>query len=121
MLIKQQALTLSSIKDLDDGIVAKAFDHELRRAVADCMDRPGDDKARKVQLTVILEPVMNTNSRDAEDVNVEFEASSAIPKRKSKVYAMQPRKGGHLAFSVNNPTDPEQSSLADQFEDFNNG
>lgn len=47
-------LTLESINDLDDGRVAVAFMQELRRAVTDCMDRPGDTTARSVSLETAL-------------------------------------------------------------------
>jgi hypothetical protein len=40
---------VQSLADLDDGRVSIAFAQELRRAVIDCMDRPGDKNARKVR------------------------------------------------------------------------
>ncbi len=46
--IKQ--MSLESLNSLDDGRVSMAFLHELKRAVADCMDRPGDKTAREVKV-----------------------------------------------------------------------
>jgi hypothetical protein len=43
-------LTLESVKDLDMGTVAVAFQRHLERAVQDCLDRPGDLRLRPVHL-----------------------------------------------------------------------
>lgn len=41
-------LSLESLEHLDDGRVAVAFQHELKRAVQDCIDRPIPDEIERV-------------------------------------------------------------------------
>lgn len=52
-------LTLKSIEDLDEGRVAKAFLHHLKRMVQDCMDRPKEKKSRNLQMELRLKPIVN--------------------------------------------------------------
>jgi hypothetical protein len=44
-------LTLAALKDLDGGRVYEAFDQaKARRAVADCEDRPSEERGRAITL-----------------------------------------------------------------------
>lgn len=105
-------LTLESINDLDDGRVAVAFMQELRRAVTDCMDRPGDTTARSVSLEFKIKPVIGDEGQ-CEGANGEFEIKSKVPTRKSKTYSFGTNTKGHLIYSSNNPTDVGQTTFDD--------
>lgn len=108
-------LTLTSLDQLDDGRVAKAFLHELKRAVQDCMDRPGDDKARTVSLELKITPVVSTANGilEMEGANGEFSIKSKVPDRKSKTYSFRANKKGQLAYSSTSPEDADQTTFDD--------
>ncbi len=103
-------LSLESIKDLDDGRVSVAFMHELKRAVADCQDRPGDKNSRTVTLEVKLEPVIDEGGQ-CEEVKGEFQIKSKVPQRKSKTFSFGVRRGGILVHNVDSPDDIDQKTL----------
>lgn len=108
-------LTLSSLKDLDDGRVSKAFDHEIKRAVQDCIDRPGDKKARTVMIELELTPVVSTEGGilETEGCKGEFTIRSKVPSRKSKTYEFKANKQGHLSYSSNSPEAADQTTFDD--------
>lgn len=108
-------MTLESLKSLDDGRIAAAFDAELARAIEDCQDRPADDKARTVNLTLRLRPQCETNAglTECSGVLAEFEIAAKVPKRRSKRYELGVRKGGMVLFNDHNPTDFRQTSIDD--------
>jgi len=87
-------LSLTSLEELDDGRVSKAFQHELKRAVQDCIDRPGDKKPRKVVLELELVPVVNTENGllECEGADGEFTIKSKVPTRRSKKYGFRANK-----------------------------
>lgn len=106
------ALTLGSLMDLDDGRVALAFLKEAQRAVADCEDRPGDKTTRKVLLQMEITPVVADGGL-LDGVHVGFQVNGKLPTKKSKLYTMSARRGGHLMFSSENAEDFRQKSLLD--------
>ena len=105
-------LTLESLNDLDDGRVSVAFMLELKRAVADCQDRPGDKNARTVTLDLKLTPIVDDDG-SCDGAHGEFHIKSKVPQRKSKPYQFEVRKGGHLVYNSNNAENPEQTTLDD--------
>jgi hypothetical protein len=105
-------LTLESLKDLDDGRVSAAFVHELKRAVQDCMDRPGDKHARSVSLEFKVTPIV-ADDGSCEGADGEFDIKSKVPTRKSKTYSFKTNKQGHLSFSSNSPDNVDQTTFED--------
>lgn len=103
-------VTLETIKDLDDGRVAAAFALELKRAVNDCMDRPGDANARNVYLECKLTPVIGDDGQ-CEGANGEFQIKSKVPTRKSKTYSFGLNKKGFLYFSDESPDNVNQTTI----------
>jgi hypothetical protein len=103
---------IANIGDLDDGRVSVAFAHELRRAVMDCMDRPGDKKPRSVTLEFRLTPVVGEEGQ-CDGAEGEFEIKSKVPTRKSKTYSFSTNRKGHLIYSSNNPEDIDQATFDD--------
>jgi hypothetical protein len=106
-------LTLENLKDLDFGKLSVAFDQHIRRAVGDCMDRPGDDHERKVILTFGLRPEKSQEA-DCDHVMLEGQVTSKVPAHRSRVFQCAPRKGGHLVFDSLSPEHVEQMSLEDE-------
>jgi hypothetical protein len=113
--VNQVPLNLANLKQLDFGKIAVAFDAEMAHVVKDCMDRPGDEKARKVTITFLVAPVVDTQSRsqDCDKVAVGCEIASTVPKRRTQVYHMQPRQDGQLGFHPDLPSEPDGSTLYD--------
>lgn len=105
-------LTLGSLQELDDGRVVKAFEHELKRAVQDCQDRPGDKNAREVTMVLKLTPIVDEAGM-CEETNGEFHIKSKVPQRKSKTYSFGVRRGGQLAFNANSPDNIDQKTIFD--------
>lgn len=105
----KRKLSLSTLPELDSGIVNEAFTKALERCEADCRDRPGDDKPRKVTLVVEMTPVRDQRGR-LDSINVGVDVSDAIPKRRSKLFNMLPRHDG-LMFDELSPDDAHQESL----------
>lgn len=106
-------VNLQNLSELDDGRVAVAFMQELKRATADCIDRPGDKKPRIVTLEVRLEPVVDVESGQCEGANGEFQIKSRVPTRKSKTYSFGIKKTGQLYFSSESPDNVDQTTFDD--------
>lgn len=106
-------LTLDSLVNLDLGKGAEAFNRHLRRAVEDCMDRPADTTARKVQLEISLIPIMEQGG-DCVEVSAQIHAASKVPPHRTKLYSMGVRKGGILVFNPDSPDNVNQSTFIDE-------
>lgn len=109
-----QPLTLKTLPELGDGIVATAWELAVKRAAADCMDRPGDERPRKVILECVLLPVVG-ESAECESTSVQFQVKDTVPTRRSKVYDFQVRRGGLLLFNDLSPDNAHQRTI-DQTE-----
>lgn len=113
--MSMKSLTLDSLRECDPKI-PEAFDALLRRATADCYDRPADDKARKVKMEVALKPVMEADGTCGE-VEFQFFFAAAIPNHRTKVYSGALRgKGAMVVFNPDSPDNVNQSTLLDDEE-----
>lgn len=108
-------LDLASLDKLDDGRVSVAFAHELKRAVQDCMDRPGDKKPRIVTLEFSLKPVCSTEGGvvEMDGADGDFKIKSKVPTRQTKTYSFRANKRGQLAFSSESPENADQTTFND--------
>lgn len=102
-------LGLSTIKELQMGKVSAAFDHELQHVVKDCMDRPDDKTARKVQLTIDVVP--DTSDGVCDMVQASFTVKSSVPARKSRVYQLSAHASGAVLVNPESPEDIGQGTL----------
>jgi hypothetical protein len=112
-------LTLGALAKLDDGKAHEAFQRLLQRAIADCLDRPGDATARKVTLQVALVPVLDTDLSCTE-VKTQIECKAALPAYRTKVYSMGPRqsrKGPMLVINEDSPDNIDQGTLLPEPEE----
>ena len=105
--------SLEKLGKLDLGKVNAAFDQQMQRVVHDCEDRPHDQTARKVILTANVRPIVESKG---EELDIEFEVLSSVPKVRSKPYRMSVGQGGALAFNPDLPEDPESQTLFDAQE-----
>lgn len=106
-------LSLENLPALDLGKVNEAFRAQLARVVQDCMDRPGEQKARKVTLEVTVTPVLQSDG-DCTEAKVQMQVVASTPKLRTREYSMGIRRGGGLVF---NEDDPEDITSPTMFED----
>lgn len=106
-----EKLDLGSLERLDQGRVGVSFEHALRRAEADCKDRPGVKAARTVTLVATIIPVQDEKG-ELDTCNVAFCVHESIPKRKSRVYNMTASPGG-LLFNELSPDNIKQATIDD--------
>jgi ribosomal protein L30/L7E len=107
-----KALTLESLKDLDYGKAHLAFQAHLARAAQDCLDRPGDSKARTVTLSIGLVPVLESDL-DCTEVKAQIQVTSKVPVHRTKVYSLGLRRNGGLVFSEDSPEAIDQATFFD--------
>ncbi len=109
-------LSLENLGQLDFGKIIAAFNHEREHVVKDCLDRPQDDKPRKIVITFLLKPICDETSRtiDCDSIDVGCEVSSVVPKRRTTIYSMKPRQDGGLTFHPDLASDAEGSTLYDE-------
>lgn len=108
---KFKTLTLETLKDLDSAKTNAIFNAHLKRCVADCHDRPADEKPRKVVMEVTLTPVLDKVTMDCEEVQVQIHVTDSIPKHRTKVYSMGINRAGALLFNPDSPNNVNQGTL----------
>lgn len=115
----QESLNLTNLKDLDYGLINKAFETNIAAAANDCYMRPEDKTARKVCMTFILKPVMQGGALDRIETAVDF--ATKIPIMKTRVYSMQPKVNrgqvDGLMFHPDLPDDPDGRTVMDVAEE----
>lgn len=104
--------TLANICELDGGVAAVTFEQLVRRAALDCMDRPGDGKARKITLEVTLIP-RQEQCGDCTEVEAQVHAKCTVPPHRTKPYSFGLRKNGVLVFNSDSPDNVNQTTLLD--------
>lgn len=108
---QHKCLTLQTIGDLDRGKVALAFNHALRVATLDVLDRPADKTARKVTLTVELRPKLDKHSAALDVIENEFIIKTTVPNQRSASYPMVADQEGRQIFKPGSPFDPRQGAF----------
>ena len=81
---------IESLTELDGGRVVEAWNQALKRAIADCEDRPGVTDTRKVMLQLELSPSLDEDG-NVESVKGQFQIKDSVPTRKTKKYDFEPR------------------------------
>lgn len=116
----QLPFDLTTIKDLDYGVINAAFKAHLARVVKDCEDRPLDDKARTVVIKFILKPNIDKEggTGEVDGVMVQTELYSDIPTHRTREYQMLATQDGGLKFNPDLPAEPKNATLYQEpFED----
>jgi hypothetical protein len=104
------SFSLESLKNLDMGKASEAFQHHVRRAALDCLDRPLDGKPRKVVLEIAMVPDPEQDGA-CDKVKLQIRASSALPKHQTKVYSLGARVNGQLVFNEDALDNVDQGTL----------
>lgn len=108
----KKALSLESLKDIDQGKIAVALEHELSKIGRDLNDRPGDKSIRTLSMQVAFVPVMD-DSGVCYQANVEFTVQSKLPPKRSRPYQMEVRPSGAMLFNPETPEDVNQTTIED--------
>ncbi len=105
-------ISAAALAEIDGGRVARAIDAELEAVVRDCLNRPGDDAARKVTIEIAIKPAHTSDSGELEIAGVTFAVRSSVPKRTSRTYqAAVDVKRRKLSVNEFSPDNPNQGSL----------
>lgn len=101
------AFGLDSLKQVDRGIVAKAWEASVQRAIRDCCDRPTEDRIRKVVLQAEFAPADSQNGV-CDDVNVTVQVKETIPAVTTQPVVMSiRRKGNQLMLAFQDQSEEE--------------
>ena len=106
------ALKLETLKDLDFGRPAVAYEQSIADAVRDCIDRPGDKRPRKVTMEFVITP-QGGDDGDCDAVEGEFKIRTVLPHRQTRPYSFGLNKRGSLFFSENCPENVNQTTFDD--------
>jgi len=106
-------LNLENLKDLDLGRANMMFMAALAQAVRDCINRPADERARKVTLELTLKPVCETigQTLSCEGARGVFICRSKIPHWETPEVDFGIKESGQLYFAEGSPRDHRQSTL----------
>lgn len=104
---------LSSLKDLKDGVIDRAFQHEVAAIVKDCEDRSKLAKDRVLTLKFKFAPKVDGDGDSTGEVIVTAELTRSMPKRQSEAYTMIVQSDGTLTFHPELPDEPDGSTLYD--------
>jgi len=105
-----EKFSLKSLSTIDGERISIAFEQALRRVVQDCEDRPGEKTERTVTLKLAVKPRLAVEGL-CDDCDIQVAVTDSVPKRKSKVYSMSLRKGGHLLYNDDSLDNVEQESM----------
>jgi hypothetical protein len=82
-------LSLETMRSVDCGQVADGFNAALRRAIQDCVQRPHEERVRKIILQAEFTPC-----EDGDDIEAVFQVQEKIPSIQSQALRMSVRKQG---------------------------
>lgn len=105
----KQPLKLSNLKNLDLGKVDAAFTNEVKKVVADMVDRPGDSTPRSIVLKFDFTP--EAINGVCETAGVEFALHTKLPPKKTRRYSMGVHPAGGLIFNPESPENVHQGTL----------
>ena len=88
-----EKFSLEALAKIDNGRLAIAFAHELRKIELDLQDRPSVDKERGLTIKLSIKPEA-TEEGELANAIIQANISSTLPKRQSRAYSMKPTQGG---------------------------
>lgn len=94
---------IEDLGSLDDGRVVAQVNKLLNGATNDCMNRPGVDGARKIAITILLNPITDEGGV-CEEVALEVQSKMTVPSMISKTFSMGANAAQGL---LHNPASPE--------------
>ena len=98
---------LSSLSELHGGRALETFQEATKRAVLDCLERPGDKRARKVvmQMTIVPVPLIQGNTIDCDSAEGSFQIKCTIPQWETESINFGVQNDGNLIFNPDSPRD----------------
>ena len=117
MSLKQ--LTLQTLQDLDFGKASMGFQRLLTQAVLDCINRPADDRIRKITMQLNLKPVAETvgNTISCEGAKGVFQMRLHIPDMETPEVDFGVRENGMLVFNEDSPREHRQGTFLPEEEE----
>lgn len=106
-----EKLSTATLSKLDGGRIDGGFTKAIERAMADCDNRPGLDKARKVTMEFSITPCAGEKGL-LETCNVSCKITETLPPRESKTYNMSARPDG-LFFQELAPENVHQTTFGE--------
>lgn len=108
-------LQAASLAKLDRGTLAVAIEQALQTTAKDCLDRPTDDRARNVVVTISLKPKAEYDEElktmQVTGVEGQYKVKCNVPDRESKPLDFGLRDDGTLIFNENVPENHRQPSI----------
>jgi hypothetical protein len=109
---------LQNLKDLDGGKAMRAFRRLVEEFVADCTDRPLEDRPRKVVMELQLTPVAAEDPEFEDTLRTKgltatFNLNAVIPDRRTRPYSLGLDPKGRPYFSSESPENFEQTTFDD--------
>ena len=108
-------LQAKSLAKLDRGTLAIAIEQALQTTARDCLDRPTDDRARTVVVTISLKPKAEYDeaSRAMQITGAEgqYKVKCNVPDRESKPLDFGLKDDGTIIFNENVPENHRQPSI----------
>jgi flagellar hook-basal body complex protein FliE len=106
-------LTLETVPLLAHGQVMIRFGKLLKQAIDDCIDRPGDDRARKLTLQLDIKPIkeVTDNVISCEGAGITVQLRLKIPDFQTKVLDIGVKQTGHAWFNADSPDNSRQTTL----------
>ncbi|MGD9644277.1 MAG: hypothetical protein AB7U73_01105 [Pirellulales bacterium] len=106
-----QSVSLANLDRLDPKLQA-AFHTHLRRAVQDCLDRPGEKKSRRVLMELDVTPILDEDG-GCSRVHADFNFRDKLPDRRSRTYELIATRNGSLIVNEHSPENPDQMTIDD--------
>lgn len=103
-------LTLENLTELDEGKVALMLQRAISVVTEDILDRPDDQTARKVVLTLSLKPA-SAGREGLKTAELEVAVKTTVPKLQTRPYECKRGENGGLQFNAVSPEDVNQGAL----------
>jgi hypothetical protein len=108
-----EKISLANIQKLAGGTIDESFQRHLRRAIADCGDRPGDGKARTVSLVLQIRPETEQMGA-ASHVSIECKLKSSVPDHVSRPISCKINQKSDAIFNDLAPDNVRQTTIDQQ-------
>jgi len=111
------ALTSETLHQLDRGKFSATLEAALQRVVQDCIDRPTDDRTRKVIVQFDVVPTYEEEDRVVycDGAKAKYQVRARLPDWESKQLDFGVQRDGKLLFNEDAPDNHRQSTM--EFED----
>ena len=106
-------LSADTLGLLDRGKCKATLEAALQRTVQDCIDRPSDDRKRKVTLQFDLAPVCEVDDKIVycDGVKATYQVKATMPNWESRPLDFGVQRDGSLVFNEESPDNHRQMTL----------